>query len=783
MRSLRAQTSALRILLTSRVVGYGGPPFALDGSEQRREFELLTFAPDGVNEFIMAWFRRDPLRGRRLVSHVNAAQGGAALAGLSRIPLMLTFLCLLASTERAIPRQRSQIYQTIIDLFLSATHRDEADFASETLRDEIAELKLTVLEDLAWHFAEGTGRWRDAFPRRELVRVLAEMPAARDLQTQLPPGRHVLVELCDRDGILTRFGAGSHAPYGFIHRSLHEYLCARYLARPGVDWNATIARYRWFSSDWLEPISLLSGCLTSPTPLFHLLLETTDDPFHEQLLLAGRCLAETAVDQGLDAGQVQQIIVRLILVLRSRSWLDGQRVQHALVRIGPRVLPFMSLEFLLDPHTPLLLRGRVARVLGALGGEIAGQRLEAVLQSGEIGREIISDVIWALGQIGGPSATRSLLIVLEDDQVDSTPRALAAESLEWIGTDRAEGSFGDAGEEAVRSRVNVLRTTIEPYLAHQVARRLGGIGGPLAIVELKAVLGDATIDPITRAYALETLLPLEHNLSEAEIERHRGTLLDQLIQVVDDLEQDETIRYEAVGSIGAVGGVHALATLVSLVSTADEEGEPTLIGSAIMALGEIGGPDAVSALEAIFSGPGLVFDILYEWAADALGTIGDDVALAALERVVQDDQLEPAARFQAARTLGPLGRMAALPALETALRDPESDATLLLAAIHALAGLPSDATTDIINETLAARHLDPFVRAQAATTVGAYRAINPTTIRSIANAVLNDANHTDVDRYELLYRLAPQIRHAVGEEWPTWRSRLAALTDGVLCSA
>jgi hypothetical protein len=291
------------------------------------------------------------------------------------------------------------------------------------------------------------------------------------------------------------------------------------------------------------------------------------------------------------------------------------------------------------------------------------------------------------------------------------------------------------------------------------------------------VLGNSRTDAITRGYAFESLIRLRTDANDVDYERVRMDILPDLVMLVNDSDVDETTRYEAVGSIGAVGGPTAIDILKEFVASIEgDEPDPPLVGSAIMSLGTIGGPETDEILEGIFSGTGLVFDILYEWAADALGMIGDETAIQALERVVRDENLEAEARVQAARVLGIHGRERALPALEAALRDPEADTNVLLRTLRALSGIRTEAASRVIERTIT-NSIDPMVRGQALSFVGAYRSMNPTTVISVAEALLGDSSDEhEVERYELLWRLAPQVRQATGDAWLGWRRMWSRLT-------
>ena len=109
----------------------------------------------------------------------------------------------------------------------------------------------------------------------------------------------LMEELTEKDALLIKIGSSlrgrqkSKLPYLFLHRTIHEYLVARYLASlPINQCLKLIQSHFWFDSNWEIIILLLAGCLEDPNPLLNTFLHEPHDVFHTMLVLAGRCLIE-----------------------------------------------------------------------------------------------------------------------------------------------------------------------------------------------------------------------------------------------------------------------------------------------------------------------------------------------------------------------------------------------------------------------------------------------------------------------------------------------------------
>jgi hypothetical protein len=322
IRAIAEQTDC-QIILTSRIVGYGGEPFPLN-NRTARELELVAFEWKQTEQFIRAWFQDAQNKASALLRKLRQEPIMRSLTG---VPLLLSFICLVSfehgNSTTILPTRRAELYKEVLSRLLKGEWRSgerEPDRGvprlPNTTRDDRVEAKRRVLQEVAWHFAAHEDQFRDYMPRDELreqilncsetellkgkMKLLKDTSLPARMAPEEPDGKKrfewdLLEELSDEDGILIHAGdpEDSEVPYMFLHRSLHEYLVARYLSEQKKDmWLPHVRQHFWFDPDWEEVIVLLAGVLNDPTPLLSALLEEENDAFHAMLLLAGRCLAE-----------------------------------------------------------------------------------------------------------------------------------------------------------------------------------------------------------------------------------------------------------------------------------------------------------------------------------------------------------------------------------------------------------------------------------------------------------------------------------------------------------
>ena len=433
-----------RVLLTSRIVGYDGSPIP-----DARELELFAFDWPQIEAFARAWFGdAEPF--------LAMLRQNPRVQGLARIPLMLTLMCRAHEEQRRHPaaprsgpaRPRGECRSTrSACAACSATGRRRRSGAPSA----------TATWRRCWRC------WRRPPTRcsrgatsssargllREEVRVaLGGLGAGHELAGR--DATSVIAEL-KHAGILVTTGEHRAAPLLFLHRTFHEFLAARALARrvKSEGWlviAAQVDRKAWRPA-WEEVLVLLSGQLADPLPLLRLLAdERRDDLFRHRLALAALCLTEVPADL-LDSPEVDGIATEVVTrwVELQREW-TGDVVAH-LTRALSAV-------------------GQTGR--RGIGDTRWGMRLLTLSRDtdGRL-REVAARALGGLGTSAAPALDRLLELIRDEDQ---GVRVAAA---------RALGGLGASAAPALDRLLELTRDE-DRYVRVAAARALGGLGASAA---------------------------------------------------------------------------------------------------------------------------------------------------------------------------------------------------------------------------------------------------------------------------------------------------------------
>lgn len=346
-----------RLVVTSRALGYT-PPFGIDPSTDRT-WTLLGMDDEDTQKLIDAWI---PEPARR-IEVATALSESSSLRRLSRIPLLCTFLCIAAS-RGPLPSDRAELYERLLGDLLYQGWRPPSGSVGPTVgrTTAIVFMTLRVLEQVALRMA-GVGEggvthrpWGSELSVDALQDALDEVPEAVELQeirsqaytAARVPYHGLAWELSDVDGVLVAAGPPSPAaPRGgvltFLHRTVHEYLVARALARsaetavqPVED---LIARVAWMDPAWVEVIPLLVGRLHHEDPalarrcyaVLTEMVRTGRDPFQWVLSLAGRCLAEV---DGAERAVLDDELIELAGAAAGRRLTSKRNICLALATVA-----------------------------------------------------------------------------------------------------------------------------------------------------------------------------------------------------------------------------------------------------------------------------------------------------------------------------------------------------------------------------------------------------------------------------------------------------------------
>ena len=308
-----------RFVLTTRLAGYSGPP--VPGV---REVELLPFTLDDANAAIRTWDLSVEAFAR-----LTELLRDPAIGGMARIPLLLALICSLAAdlpNQQQLPKTRTDLYDAVVWQFLSGAHRtaDRGGSAPPTSPTERQSL-LQILTQIAFNFATTDRGWIDRMPYSE---VTESIRGAGDALADLGGSAAVVLgRLADEAGVLVPAGnpALRDQSYVFLHRTVAEYLVARYMRDlPQAQRMQIVRDHQWFDPDWAEVIPIFGGLLTAQdvgdtqTLVTHFLAPRTD-PLHRAFHTALRVLGESpSPDHLLSSGQMRYLSNQTLgLIVRS----------------------------------------------------------------------------------------------------------------------------------------------------------------------------------------------------------------------------------------------------------------------------------------------------------------------------------------------------------------------------------------------------------------------------------------------------------------------------------
>jgi NACHT domain len=374
---VRENTNA-KILLTSRLSGYVGPPFEISENSQA---ELLPFTNAQIREAIEVWFQHDANLRDSITRQVRKSKH---LHDVLRSPILLHLACrqVLQSIEKqkALPtwERRSELYEGFVLLALEQlekrTHQPVTQMERFEFRVFLGELALSL-----WKKDPKRAIWSC----NQIHQAIKEVVVGKlyGLQNRFP---QLLDDLQD-SGLMVPVSAGeSLAPMMFLHRTVGEYLAGHQLARriseDGCSETWALIEKKSWDPAWRELIMFLAGNLADAKSLLDRLCEpqaTADNPHGDDLLrhrlmLAAQCLPE--INLSKYAGSAREIAESVICVVRSlMSATSLEEVVNALSALFLFNSMLEESQRIPDLHRRIPM---VERVLPRIGAAAATQDLE-----------------------------------------------------------------------------------------------------------------------------------------------------------------------------------------------------------------------------------------------------------------------------------------------------------------------------------------------------------------------------------------------------------------------
>jgi HEAT repeat protein len=680
-----------RVILSSRIAGYERPHgLALT------EVELLPLSSTEVHAYVDAWGLDQKSR-----STVQERLKTQSFMDMARIPLLLVFICTVASQPKSLPESRGELFDRMLDQLLGERHRlrERTDGTAHVRLNEVDKDELRrILRLVALHFSNTPKGWVDRMSATELRQVVA---AAR-------PRISDALKKCVESGILTRAGIeelSNRPDYFFLHRTFAEYLLAVEIAATKKGWKSVLRDHLWFDQDWDQVLPLVGASLPNPKPYLEHLLSVRPDPLHRGLHTAARVIAELSDDQADSA-------------------------QQQIRNVPPRLLKLMLIGV---PEAGESLRAIANRI-----PETDARDYLMLLQHAD--QRIQLDAIHILAGRDGNDVTLALLDAL-NEQTDTTVRMAIVEAL----SDRD----GDHVTLALLNAVNDKANRSGSYSA--IAQALSGRDGDQVTVTLLNSLNDQTTSPMACWCFAQALAgrpgddvtaalinARSHANSQGRTEatvalsgRPGNDVTATMINALNEPTSDYRV-FRAIEETLAARHVDGVAA--SLINAlANQTNDPSVWRLAARALASHPGHDVTAALINALTHPD---PHTQGSAAQALkNRPGDDVTAALINALSHPD---PQVQEAAAQALTGRNGDDVTAALVNALTHQNSPAQSSFAL--GLTGRPGiDVTTALIN-ALANQAHDPSVRGSAALALtgreGAY------VTAALLNALTEQANDT-----------------------------------------
>jgi HEAT repeat protein len=635
--ALSADFPAVRVLVTSRIIGYTRGKLTDAGFTH---FTIDDFGDAQIDQFLRGWCPlalpgRPAAAASQLDRILDAIRTSSAIRELAGNPLLLTILAIVAR-DKPLPQERWRLYDHAADVLIrhwDFSHQLRPDYGSLT---PLARKEL--LRQLAFRMQtrESGGNYIEL---EDLLRVLEDNLVERlgYAQDWASTRAQAMVDhLCERNFILSQYGPDL---YGFVHRTFLEFFCAEAIVEKfqrdepdmTMDRLQDLFRQHWAEPSWREVLRLVVGRLPArhADALITLLAtevntpwppeEFTDPPWN--LALAVQCMAEVRTP-GTVVAAARVLLRQLILLIEHGVSIEDRNTVEL---TEAEILPAIRVVGTRWPGREIFLRWyrrRGVRVSWTAGSSFA-TRVAVMLATPEQGLEDFLDT-----ELRAANDRRALL-------------ALVAGLAEAAGlADQPERSGGPARRE----RCRVLLTALSRADEHGAAIRLAA---------LHALVSQFGAEPQTIALAMERagsdasgavqLLAIETLSARGEIgPALRALLLDR---ARDDREPQ--VRRAAVEALGKLRDDAEVQRLLSDRMRTDTD--PGVLQAAFRALSDRPGTAAeLRELLVRRAGPG-PYDAVRRTAVRLLSESYPDVHDLLVQRIRDDP--DPRTRGVAMREL------------------------------------------------------------------------------------------------------------------------------------
>jgi energy-coupling factor transporter ATP-binding protein EcfA2 len=223
----------VRVMVTTRVVGYGAVPLSCEGFEH---YTLQDFDDEQISAFIGKWCaatmadRRAAIQNReRLLRAVSESRSTRAMAGS---PMLLTILA-NEGLRRGWPAGRHKVFDyaagLLLDRWTRVVHQEPEELHSPLFGITEGD-KSYMMREVALHMYEGGGLGGSNYIMGADLARLFEGYLTRRLkhapEDAVALARLLIDRFKEKDVVLCQYVKNAEV-YGFVHRSFLEYFCAR----------------------------------------------------------------------------------------------------------------------------------------------------------------------------------------------------------------------------------------------------------------------------------------------------------------------------------------------------------------------------------------------------------------------------------------------------------------------------------------------------------------------------------------------------------------------------
>ncbi len=672
------------IVVTARKAGYHQRAL-LSGFT---EVEVLDFRQEDIIQFVQSWFalHQEGQKQGNASDLIAKLQRNPRIQALATNPLFLTLITLVYEDQLDLPDRRAELYKQCVDTLLTKWD------ASRNIRRRRAfkvEQKRRLLEEVAWHFHLQGRRY---FPEPELLDHIAAFLPALGLAPE--ENGQILAEIAAENGLLKEQARGWN---GFLHLTVQEFFVAQ-AATSQQQFEALFVRR---NNPWWEEVLLLyAGLLPNASRLLERLLDQSEAPsearptelFHTDLLLAGRCLAASAVVR--QVALRENIITRLFTLLQNSPYsLIHQHAAETLIEIGGATVQNRLLALLSNQQIDLNVRMSIAKALGDLGERAMAPQLITLLSNERIDLNVRMSIAETLGDLGERAMASQLVDLLLNQHLDPHVRMRIAKAL------------GNLGEHAVASQLLALLSNQEMNVSvrESIAEALGALGARAVVPQLLALLSNAQMNVFVRMSIALALGALGER-----------SVAPRLVDLLSDAQVDTHVRMSIALALGTLGEYAVIPQLLVLLSNAQVNKDVRMnIAEALGALGERSvAPQLVDLLS-----DAQVNVSVRERIALALGALGERSVVPQLLALLSNQQVDLHVRMNIALALGALGELAVAPHLVALLSNQQVDLNVHWRIARALGALGERAVVSQLIDLLSNQQVDLNVRGRIATSL------------------------------------------------------------------